>query len=219
MASLTLYGSNVANSTLTSACNMSTTTGGTETSNTTTYSGSNNWAEIFSQGGSTTGASSPSSTPSGKGWCYLPGAGSFATGNWSASVALKETGGSSGDNTATEIRFYRYSGGTYTLIGTITNSTTSVLSSRTVVSFSATSMASITFAALDLLYIDLWWEDTATINTDNPAVFVSSSSSAGVANDMQVTTSSFTASSTSNWSNIIVSDNLGAGIITGGIYS
>src|ERR1041385_7971296 len=90
MAILTLYGSSIADATLTNACDMATTTGGTETSKTTTMSGSGSqvYAEIFSQGGSVTGVTSIPATPTGHGWAYSPGAGTFANGNWSASVTL-----------------------------------------------------------------------------------------------------------------------------------
>jgi len=190
VATQTLYGSSIADATLTTADDMATTTGGTETSKTTTTSGTNTYSEVFSQGGSSTGASSIPATPTGKGWVYnKPGAGTYATGNWSASVTF--SGSSLGTSDLT-IRFFRYSSGTYTQIGTINK--TGVVSAKTTYSFPATSMGTITFAANDLLYVDLWFHDTSTIGGDNPVIYVSNSATQGVANDMVVTTSNFTPS-------------------------
>ncbi len=196
MASLVLRGSDVADATLTNACDMSlNTTGGAETSKTTTTTGFNIYAEFFSQGGSTTGFNAIPATPSGKGWTYQPGAGTFANAAWSATANLIETGGSSGggDNDDITIRFFRYDG-TYHSIGTILNNTDSVTSSKTAIAFSATTMPLVTFGSSDLLYVDLWWHDGGSIDTDNPAVYESTSSSTGVSGDMEITTSSFTAS-------------------------
>lgn len=192
MASLTLYGSDVASTVApTTACQMSTTTGGTETSKNTTFSGGSSiWGELTSKGGTVaTTATIPS--PTGKGWVYSPGAGTFAAGNWSAACNIGSGNGALA--TANEIRFYRYSSGTYTLIGTISNNNGTA--GKTLVNFAATSMATITFAAGDLLYVDVWWQDNASqADGDVGTIYESSSATAGVANDVQVTTASFTAS-------------------------
>lgn len=198
MASLTLYGSSVADGTLTTACDMAAATGGTETSKTTTvtFSGTNfNYAEVTSQGISVVDVNAIPTTPTGNGWVYKPGAGTFATGNWSAVVTLDAHGWSGSSSTTNiTIRFFKYSGGTYTSIGSLA-AVSITGTSKTTYTFSASSLSSITFGASDLLYTDLWWFDGTGANGDNPVVFGSTSSSQGVANDMQVTTSSFTASS------------------------
>lgn len=186
-----VYGSSVADTTLTNACKMSAMTGGTETSRQTTTGAGGKYAEIQSQGGSHPGTTSIPS-PTGKGWVYSPGAGTFATGNWSARVTLQFANIDPSGSTTT-IRFYRYSGGVYTQIGTITTSTTTTAKSVRV--FSATSMSSVTFGASDLLYVDLWMFDGgADADSDNPTVYVSNSSTAGVVDDLQITTSTFTPS-------------------------
>jgi hypothetical protein len=184
MASLVLYGSSIANGTLTTADTMSATTGGAETSKTTTVTGANNYAEVLSQGGTIASVTSIGS-PSGKGWVYATGAGTFATGNWSASATFSCSAPGTTDIT---IRFYRYSSGTYTSIGTINK--TGIVAAKTTYSFAATSFSSITFASGDLLYVDVWWHDLNDAN-DTPIVYVSNSATQGVASDMQVTTSSF----------------------------
>ncbi len=190
MAVLVLYGSSVADATLTNACDMAlNTTGGTETSKTTTSSGSGNYAEVLSHGGSVSdNASLPA--PTGHGWVYSPGAGSFANATWSASIAF---GDAAYANSTLVVRFYKYSGGSYTSIGSIVGpSLTS--NSRTVYSFTATTMPATTFIAGDLLYVDLFLNDTTGAGGDNPVIYVSTSATTGVANDMQITTSTFTAS-------------------------
>mgnify|MGYP001599046026 CR=1 FL=1 len=186
----TLYGTNTANGTLTNACNFVATTGAAETSKTTTTSGANSWAEVLSQGGAFTDVSAIGS-PSGKGWVYSPGSGTFATGNWSASITLS----SASRGVSAEVRFYKYSGGTYTAIGNITATITTT--AKTTYSFAATSMSATTLGSSDLLYVDLWWFDNnSNASGDNPVVYVANSSTQGVANDMQITTSTFTASGT-----------------------
>ena len=190
MPSLVLYGSNIPDSTLVAACDMAAASGGVETSATTTTTGTNNFVEVFSQNGSSTGFSALQA-PSGKGWAFKPGAGTFALGNWSASIALS-LALSPGTGSLYILRFYKYSGGIYSAIGTINSGTISA-SGRTAASFPATSMPATTFTATDILYIDLYWEEVSgTIGGDNPTVFVSTSSTAGVVGDMQVTTSTFT---------------------------
>jgi hypothetical protein len=181
-----IYGSSVANGTLTTANTMSSTTGGVETSKTTTITSTNVWGEVTSQGGTFASVTAIGS-PTGRGWVFLPGAGTFALGNWSASITVQLSAPGTADLT---VRFYRYSGGTYTSIGTINK--TGAVAAKTDYAFTATSMAAITFGSSDLLYVDLWLHDTTGAD-DAPIVFESNSATQGVANDMQITTSTFTA--------------------------
>jgi hypothetical protein len=185
----TIFGSNVADTTLSTACKMSTTTGGTETSNTTTIAATANpYAEIRSKGGASTAVASLP-TPTGNGWIYFPGvAGTFALGNWSA----KHTHSAVSHGVNSVIRFYKYSSGTYTSIGTITGPT-QTLTAKTTYTHAATSMASVTLTATEGIYVDLWWFDNnANAGGDNPTNFISNSGTTGVASDMEVTTSTFT---------------------------
>lgn len=187
----TVYGSDVSNGSLSTASTMSSTTGGTEVSQTTTVTGTSVWVEVLSRA-ATIASVTAIGSPSGKGWVFSPGAGTFALGNWSASVTLQASAPGTTDIT---IRFYKYSGGSYTSIGTINK--TGVVGSKTTYSFAATSMAAVTFGSSDLLYVDLWWHDTSGAD-DNPIVYESNSATAGVASDMQVTTSTFTSVTTSS---------------------
>jgi hypothetical protein len=213
-----IYASNVSNTTLTSACTMAANSGGSEVAVQTTVTGTNQYVEVVSQA-ATLASVTTIGSPSGKGWVYLPGAGTFAAGNWSATVTLSA---SSPGTTDVTIRFYKYSAGTYTSIGSINK--TGISGTKTAYSFTATAMPSTAFSASDLLYIDLWWHDTSGAG-DNPNVYVSNSSTAGVANDLQVTTSTFTAGITRIQGNSVNSSGtgtsqsitLGSGILQGNL--
>jgi hypothetical protein len=184
-----LYGTSVADTTLATANVMATASGGVETSKLSNLTGTNIWAECYSQGGTiATVTTQPSQ--SGHGWVYYPGAGTYALGNWSASakVSLVNNG-----NSQFTIRFSKKSGSTYTTIGSIASAANLPTGVQTL-SFAATSMAATTFAASDALYIDLLYFDNANYaGTDNPTIYEGNSATAGVASDMQVTTSTFTA--------------------------
>lgn len=200
MTSLTLYGSNVASTTLTSACKLADTTGGTETNVTTTGpSSGNGYVEIFSQAATASlNASLPS--PDGKGWLYdntnLENQ-TISAGNWSASIAVKDTAGS-GPVQSFVIRFYkRSSGGTYTSIGSLTLSSQTINTTRTVYNFSASSLSSMSFSTGDKLYVDLFIQATGW-SSDPIVNYVSNSATQGVANDLQITTPGYTANATTN---------------------
>jgi hypothetical protein len=184
---LTLYGSDVADGTLTTACDMATVTGGVETSAKNSATGSSVYGEVTSQANATATVASIPATPTGNGWVYKPGAGIFAAGNWSCIATTSFSGGASVDKLT--IRFFKYSGGSYTSIGTIDFMGTITIAKGTY-SFAATSMPSVTFGSTDLLYADLWIHDPAGAN-DGQTVYESNSATQGVANDMQITTADF----------------------------
>lgn len=195
-----LYGSNVLDSTLTTACVLTTTSGGVETSATTTIaSTSNPYAEILPRGGASTAVAALPS-PTGKGWIYFPGvAGTFAAANWSASI----THSSAIKGVNTVVRFYKYSSGTYTSIGSIT--ATNTATAKTTYSYAATAMSAVTLGATDGIYVDLWWFDNnSNAGGDNPVIYTSNSSTAGVVNDVQITTSTFTPSGTQTTKDIAI---------------
>src|SRR6266852_5767867 len=65
-------------------------------------------------------------------------------------------------------------------------------------------MSTITFAAGDLLYVDLWMNDSTGTGGDSPKVYESNSATTGVTSDMQVTTSTFTPAGTVVYKDISV---------------
>lgn len=190
---LVLYGSSVADGTLTTASDMAlNTTGGTETAKQTSMTGSAVWGEITSQGSSVTAVASIPATPTGKGWVYTPGIGTFATGNWSAAVPLASVSWGGAANTAIVLRLSTYSGGVFTVIGSWAAIGITGIA-RTTYLFPPTAFSTFSTGATDELHFDLWWNDTNTVvGGDNPTVYVSSSATAGVSLDMQVITSAFT---------------------------
>jgi hypothetical protein len=191
-----LYGSNVlATSTPTTASRFSNVTGGTETSATTTVnsgiSSSLTYSEIYSQGNGGVGAFSAIPAPDGRGWSYVPGAGTFAAGNWSANANIN-INGITGETVT--MRVFKYSGGTYTQMGSniVTAGSNYVANTKTVYSFGATNFTSAyTFGATDVLYIDLWAYDSGGAGADTQQIYESNSAAAGVANDVAVSTSAF----------------------------
>lgn len=188
----TIYGSNVHDTILSTACQMAPNSGGTETSVTTTIpSTSQPYAEFRSQGGSSTAVASLPS-PTGNGWVWWCGAGSIAAGNWSAIA----TNSSVSKGVSTTIRFYKISSSfTYTAIGTIT--VTQTATGKTTYTYSSTAMSSVTTSSGDGIYIDRWWfNNNANAGSDNPVNYVSNSATAGVVNDMQVSFPTFVPAST-----------------------
>lgn len=200
MTALTLYGSNVASTTLTSACKLSTTTGGTETTVTTTGPASGNgYVEFLSQGGTATlNASIPA--PTGKGWLYdstaLEGQ-TIAAGNWSASFGAQDNAGSGPVQSYTLGLFKRSSGGTYTSIGNLTIGSTTIATTRTTYNYSASGLSSMAFGVGDKLYIHQFIQATGWAS--DPIVnYVSNSATAGVANDLQINTPGYSPTATTN---------------------
>ena len=175
--------------------------GGAETSKLTTAQlAAGNFCEILSQAGTSTAFASIQA-PTGHGWVYSPGAGSFANANWTASITFATNFNNSCVFTW---RAYKYSGGVYTSLGSGTANQTST--AKTTYSFTITSAAAATLSSGDLIYIDLWYNDPTGVASDTVTVYVSTSSSQGVANDVQITTSNFTASGGGGGTHHIVCD-------------
>src|SRR5438445_8728905 len=107
MATQTLYGSSVADVTLTTVCDMSTVTGGTETSVKTTSASPNNFVEVCSQAVSLTGVTAIPATPTKRGWIFKPGAGTYAAGNWSGSIPL-QLFSAMGSSSKYTLRFFKW---------------------------------------------------------------------------------------------------------------
>lgn len=194
VTSLTLYGSTSLASTVATASKLVNATGGTSTSKTTTApnDSSQNFMEWLSQGGTGTDSASIGS-PSGKGYLYdvttLEG-NTIALGNWSGVWRMNDTAGFTAVTMI--MRAYVYNSGLYTAIGTMTLASQSMSSTTTNYTFSNTSFPAVTFYLNDKLYIDGWMHPITGHWTGDPIVsFMSSSASAGIANQMQVNTPGF----------------------------
>lgn len=187
-----LYGSSVADTTFTNGCDMSTTTGGTETSKTSTVSGGGNIAEVYSQGGSVTTVSSIPATPTGHGWYAKQMQAGTYSGNWSASIN-SSINSYTPSNSHYTLRMFKYSGGSYTSISTITGPYLTD-TAKVDYSYSSTSFTSFSVAVGDYLAFDMWYTDTTGAGGEDTVIYESNSATAGVANDMQISISTFTAS-------------------------
>jgi len=208
---LTVYGSAAASTTLITADKLATTLGGTETSSRTTApaSGTSLWMEALSQGGTgTTNASIPAQ--SGNGWLLdsaLLENQSMNSGNWSASVAVRDFTRSLTLGNMT-IRFSkRSSGGVYTTIGSLTLASPAVTTSRSVFAFSATALSGVSFVTGDKLYLDFFYQSSGTAGwaSDAMDIFITTASTAGLASDLQAATPGYTA--TPNYYATVLRDN------------
>jgi hypothetical protein len=188
-----LYGSAVADTTLTTACLMATASGGVETSKVSNYTGTGNFGEVWSKGTAGVAAVSSIPAPTGHGWVYYPGAGTFAAGNWALVLTYAAFANNQGNQT---FRAYKLSGGVYTAIGTILFTATAT--AKTTYSPTAVSMPAVTTGASDGIYFDLWYQDNTGAGGESATIYESTSSTAGVASDLQVTTSTFTAGGITN---------------------
>lgn len=187
------YGTAIADATLPNGCDMAILTGGSEVTKTTIVSGVNqNFAEFTSQGLTVAPVAAIPATPTGKGWAFNPGRGIFATGNWTLLADLDSHGWSgSSATTNVTVRVFKYSGGVYTSIGNFA-AVPFTGTNRATYTFGPTSFNTITFNANEFGYVDMWFFDGTGANGDNPIVYVGTLLSAGVAGDMQLTTSAFT---------------------------
>lgn len=182
MTALTLYGSDTAATTVSTAGKL-TSTNGTPTIDQANLSAGTGtgWGEFEAQGGGGSYAHAGSQgSPSGKGWLWdvttLESQQLFS-GNWSASAPVNIFTGSMVADVV--LRAYkRSSGGTYTLIGSITLSSQTITSTFSTLSFPATSFSSMNFSTGDKLYFDLWFNITSN-SSSNANIHIKEVASSG----------------------------------------
>ena len=190
---MNLYGTILHSPTLTTASLFSTATGGTETTTTTTNAGSASvpYSEVWSQGNSNyTSYQASIPAPTGHGWVYSAGAGSFVTGVWSAKADI--TLYCPANSSLTMRQYKRSNSGVYTLVGTLTAPLVASGSgpSRQTATFAGVSFSAMSFLLTDLLYTDLWLYDPTYPGGDNPTIYLGNNQ--GVTGDMALVTSAFT---------------------------
>ncbi|GAC1464830.1 MAG: hypothetical protein PVS3B3_17340 [Ktedonobacteraceae bacterium] len=194
--SLTLYGTTQAATTVTTAAKLVNATGGTSSSNTTTApnDGSQKYMEVLGKGGTgTTVTSIPA--PTAKGWLYDSTAleGFTLSGNISGVLSMDDSAGFASVDFILNA-YKRSSGGTYTSFGTTTLTAQSMSSSQTSYSLPSTAITSTAFTTGDKLYYELYMHPQVSDGhwSGDPIVnFSSSSSTAGIANQFQITISGF----------------------------
>lgn len=189
---LSVYGSTIASTTLTTAGTLATATGGTAT-NASTKVGTtvNQYVELVGLGTTTITAFSSIQSPTGKGWLLdattLEGQ-QIIAGTWTPACKLNTAG-----NTLTAdiyIRAYkRSSAGVYTLIGSWIASASALTSTATVFNPTPASESAMSFATGDKLYVDMWVYITATTQGAAGVINVhQASTSTGVATQEELDT-------------------------------
>ncbi|SRR5258708_2714646 len=160
---LTVLGVNTASSTLSTAHQLVTSTGGTaNTSNTTTINASTGFGELYASGNSAAWAAGSVNTaiaPSGNGFLYdvttLEGQ-QIVAGSW---VPIPRLSVFTASITADiYVRAYRYNSSTltYTSIGVCLLSGNTITTTGASFTFAGTSLAAANFGVGDKLYIDIW---------------------------------------------------------------
>jgi len=194
------YGSNVADATLTNACDCArNTTGGTETSQTTSLTGNLAVYEITSRGLTIATVASVPATPTGKGWTFkFTQNGTIAAGNYSAIMNLAAAWALS-NQTTTIVRFFYLPGGVFGSAVLLASLAAVAMTSqaKTQYSWVAVAGSAQSVSSGDYLYVDAWANDTIGGASDNPVAYESNSSSSGVANDAQFTVPGFIISASS----------------------
>lgn len=180
---LNLYGLTAASSTLATAATMSNATGGTGSIiNTTLLGTATGWGEIFPlSNASAWPALGSAPAPSGHGLLWdvttLEGQ-QIIAGNWTPTMRLKVT--TAGVTATLVMRAYkRSSGGVYTLIGSMSLAAQALTSAATNYSFSAASLAAMSFATGDKLYTDQLLNVTTNTSGDSSNNIHTGLSSAG----------------------------------------
>lgn len=214
---LTLYGSSVAATTLATAAQLSSATGGTETSVTTTApaSGSGYIEVLGLTGSSAVNAAIPS--PSAKGFLWdvttLEGK-TLASGPWTAAIGLLDSLGG-GPTLSFTVRIYkRSSGGVFTLLGSLVLGASTIATTRTTYTLTGSTVAS-AFVTGDKLYADEWMQANGW-SSDPIHNFVTTSATQGLANDLQLITPGYDLT-TSLYGNTVMSDSLRSGLVIGGV--
>lgn len=188
MTDLTLYGSSVASTTLATAAQLASVSGGTETFVTTTGpSSGDGYAEIRGLAGSSP-LNASISAPTGNGFLWdtpdLEGQ-TIAAGIWTASIGLADAAGSGPTLSFTVRAFQRSSAGVYTLIGPMILGASTIFRTRTTYTLTSAVLSSMDFGSGDKLYFDEWIQANGW-GSDPIENFVSTSATQGLANDLQI---------------------------------
>lgn len=195
---LSLYGTTATSSTLTTAAKLASTTGGAASSVTTTINAGNGYYELLGLGGTSTAVGSLPA-PTGKGWLFdttsLEGQ-SLSSGNYTFIGKLAVGSGTLGPATLTIRVYKRSSSGVYTAITSATTSSFTITTTATAKSSSVTGIAGVSFSTGDKIYVDAFL-NAAPGSSRNIAFSVSSTSS-GVAQDLEVDTPGYGATSPAN---------------------
>lgn len=193
VTALTVYPTNVATTTLSTAAGMVIVTGGAEGGNPNTIGTSTGYGEcLILSGQSSWPALGSIGSPSGKGLLWdvttLEGQ-QIVAGNWTPTMRFKVSVGSIVATIL--VRAYKYNGGTYTQIGSnMSLAAQTITTTATGFAFSATSQPVMNFGTGDKLYADVWLNITTNSTgsgTATVSIFTTTSATLGNAFQQIVT--------------------------------
>ncbi len=167
---LTVYPVHAAATTLTTATLLVATSSGTTGTGIDTAIGTaTGYSEIFTRGTSSAWqALGAIGNPSGNGYLFdvttLEGQGILA-GNWTPTIRARINTGNGNLTADFYIRYWKYNGGTYTPIATVSQTGNTLTSTSVNFTLAATALPPIVFGTGDKLYIDVWYNVTANANT------------------------------------------------------
>ena len=208
MTALTIYGSNVAASTIGTAGGLAITTGGTASSCSSKIGTSTGYGELWALSNSNSWAAAGSvGTPDGNGWIYdtsLSG-NTLTGGTFTPTLRVRVSGGSATVDFYVELYKYNSSGNTYTSIGSVVSTGNSLTTAFSVLTPSNT-ISPMAFGANDYFYYEVWANVTANSTGSGAATLimtVSNSATQGITTS-QIVSQGYTASvSISKATNIV----------------
>ncbi len=174
---LTVYLTNTASTTLSSAEQLYSTAGSPSTGNhSTTLGSATGWGEVWGKGTGTAWAAGGSiGSPTGNGFLFdvttLEG-NDLLVGAFTATIRLQSSGtGSVAFTCDVHVRAYKYNGGTYTAIADTVLATQVISTSGTNVSPTVTTTGSnTTFTTGDKLYLDIWLNVTVNAGASTEVI-------------------------------------------------
>ncbi len=200
---LALYGTNAASTTLPSAGQLATGTGGADVGVATKIGTGQYYGELCALG---TNAAWPAlaalpDLPTGNGWLLdspLLSNQQMLAGPWMPTITARITQGNAFVDFFLRVWAYDNQGKTYTPIGTMALPGQQLTTTHQVYAFNPTSLPTFTFNAHQKLYMECWLSVTQNNSGSAKAqinVKLATNAGAGVANDLQVTTPGYVAAS------------------------
>lgn len=194
VTALNVYGTNAASGTLATAAKLASALGGAATTVNTTINTGSGYYELLGLGGTSNAVGSLPS-PTDKGWLWdvtTLEANSLQSGTYTLIIKLAVGSGTLSATNVT-VRAYKRSGGTYTSITLGASSSFTVTTTATAQTITVTGVSLMGFVTGDKLYIDAFLQ-AAPVSGRTISVTVSSTSS-GVANDLEIDTPGYDTSS------------------------
>ncbi len=195
---LSVYGTSIAAHALSTAGQLATSAGGSDTAVTTKIGRATGWGEICALGSTSSWLASGSApAPTGKGWLLdsnmLHGQ-QLDGGNWNMALTAKLSVGTATATLLVRAWAYDTKAQTYTALGSFTLTGQSLSTTKTTYTFPATAFSAYTFNQTQKLYIDCPANITAN-NTGSTSATIqlrlASTASTGVSGDMEMDTAGF----------------------------